>query len=78
MAHLYRFVTDTDEVTGSRGVALEKAVNKAALIREAALKSTIFVGVPRVSESILDLRHERVADICLISPAGHPLIDSAP
>lgn len=57
MAQLYRFVRQPDSATAgdadSRSIAasgsLGEAVNKAALIREAVLKSVIFVGVPRVS-----------------------------
>ncbi|KAF7352919.1 hypothetical protein MVEN_01259200 [Mycena venus] len=56
MAQLYRFVRKPDSAaTGdadSRSIAasgsLAEAVNRAALIREAVLKSVIFVGVPRV------------------------------
>ncbi|KAF9045898.1 hypothetical protein BDZ89DRAFT_1058459 [Hymenopellis radicata] len=53
--HLYRFLAETDEASGTRGAALQDTVNKVALIREAALKSTIFVGVPRVILSLAAL-----------------------
>ncbi|KAJ3991829.1 hypothetical protein F5050DRAFT_1077733 [Lentinula boryana] len=54
---LYRYVTRSDFNADSRNVSLEAAVNRAAIIREAALKSTIFVGVPRVILSLTAL-HE--------------------
>jgi len=49
VGHLYRFVTRSNpaEVDSRRDVA--EATNKAALMREATIKSAIFVGVPRVS-----------------------------
>lgn len=63
MAQFYRFVRkpdgdsvtagDADSRSSSSSIAasgtLAEAVNRAALIREAVLKSVIFVGVPRVS-----------------------------
>ncbi|KAJ7904366.1 hypothetical protein B0H14DRAFT_3103201 [Mycena olivaceomarginata] len=62
MAQLYRFVRkpdgdsatagDADSRSSSGSIAasrtLAEAVNRAALIREAVLKSVIFIGVPRV------------------------------
>ncbi|KAJ7283818.1 hypothetical protein C8J57DRAFT_1293686 [Mycena rebaudengoi] len=53
LAHLYRFVksetaSDADSRSTEANAAVAEAVNKAALIREAILKSVIFVGVPRV------------------------------
>ncbi|KAJ6629168.1 hypothetical protein B0H10DRAFT_1777157 [Mycena sp. CBHHK59/15] len=56
MAHLYSFVKpDTTSDADSRSVgasaSVAEAVNKAALIREAVLKSVIFIGVPRVIHS---------------------------
>ncbi|KAK7061593.1 hypothetical protein R3P38DRAFT_2830344 [Favolaschia claudopus] len=56
MAQLYRFVRKPDNAAAgdadSRSIAasgsLAEAVNRAALIREAVLKSVIFIGVPRV------------------------------
>ncbi|KAL0949616.1 hypothetical protein HGRIS_009661 [Hohenbuehelia grisea] len=55
VGHLYRFVTRTDanNISSRRGVT--EAVNKAALMRESALKSVIFVGVPRVILSLAAL-----------------------
>jgi hypothetical protein len=46
VGHLYRFVTEPPN-TNVR--SLSESVNKAALMRESALKSVIFVGVPRVN-----------------------------
>lgn len=63
MGHLYRFVAGSDlTVDDSTENITRKAVNKAALIREAALKSTIFVGVPRVSivSSLINLNPLRL------------------
>ncbi|KAJ7179298.1 hypothetical protein C8R46DRAFT_1073293 [Mycena filopes] len=53
MAQLYRFVkrdnaSDADSRSIGASASLAEAVNRAALIREAVLKSVIFVGVPRV------------------------------
>lgn len=60
MGHLYKFTTRTDPADAASRTSVASAVKKAALIREAALKSSIFVGVPRVSEPIsLPLGHTR-------------------
>lgn len=57
MAQLYRFVRKPDSAAAgdadsrssiAASGSLAEAVNRAALIREAVLKSVIFVGVPRV------------------------------
>ncbi|KDQ64749.1 hypothetical protein JAAARDRAFT_684561 [Jaapia argillacea MUCL 33604] len=48
VGHLYRFATRNDPQDESSRRSVSEAINKAALIRESALKSTIFVGVPRV------------------------------
>ncbi|PPQ74907.1 hypothetical protein CVT26_011402 [Gymnopilus dilepis] len=47
--------------TGGVGLDLPSALNKAALMRESALKSVIFVGVPRVILSLAAL-HEALDD----------------
>jgi len=59
MAYLYRFVTSPDPSNpdSRKDVRVAHAANKAALMRESALKSTIFVGVPRVILSLAAL-HE--------------------
>ena len=49
VGHLYSFATRKDPADVSTRRGLERAVNTAALMRESAFKSTIFVGVPRVS-----------------------------
>ena len=51
VGHLYRFVTRSSlgDDAATKAIDVPSAVNKAALMRESALKSTIFVGVPRVS-----------------------------
>ncbi|KAF8205137.1 hypothetical protein BJ912DRAFT_803329, partial [Pholiota molesta] len=63
VGHLYRFATrSTVEESGKQNVLdLPSAVNKAALMRESALKSVIFVGVPRVILSLTAL-HEALDD----------------
>ncbi|KXN86344.1 Dol-P-Man:Man(5)GlcNAc(2)-PP-Dol alpha-1,3-mannosyltransferase [Leucoagaricus sp. SymC.cos] len=57
VGHLYRFVTRGVEETGRTpsGLHVPTAVNRAALMRESALKSVIFVGVPRVILSLAAL-----------------------
>ena len=49
VGHLYSFATRKDPSDISTRYGLERAANTAALMRESAFKSTIFVGVPRVS-----------------------------
>ncbi|KAF8165149.1 hypothetical protein B0H34DRAFT_225502 [Crassisporium funariophilum] len=63
VGHLYRFVTrSTLEDNGThKALDLPSAVNKAALMRESALKSVIFIGVPRVILSLAAL-HEALDD----------------
>nr|GAT53961.1 predicted protein [Mycena chlorophos] len=50
MAQFYNFIRPSDADSRSLGASssLGEIVNKAALVREAVLKSVIFVGVPRV------------------------------
>ncbi|KAI0723387.1 hypothetical protein C8Q76DRAFT_722693 [Earliella scabrosa] len=61
IGHLYRFATrdDPENATTRRGFA--EALDKAALMRESALKSCIFVGVPRTILSLASL-HEAIED----------------
>ncbi|KDR83535.1 hypothetical protein GALMADRAFT_235739 [Galerina marginata CBS 339.88] len=66
VGHLYRFVTRStlDDASGPgkySGLDFPSAVNKAALMRESALKSVIFIGVPRVILSLAAL-HEALDD----------------
>ncbi|KAJ7638661.1 hypothetical protein FB45DRAFT_903482 [Roridomyces roridus] len=68
MAQLYRFVRPhTSGDAGSRSIGasgtLGEAVNKAAIIREAVLKSVIFVGVPRVILSFAAFNEALDADV---------------
>ena len=49
VGRLYHFTTRSDPDNASTRRALPQALHTAALMRESALKSTIFVGVPRVS-----------------------------
>lgn len=53
VGHLYRFATrnSLDDASAAKEIDIPSAVNKAALMRESALKSVIFVGVPRVGVS---------------------------
>lgn len=53
IGHLYRFATRDDVENAFTRRGLAEALDKAALMRESALKSCIFVGVPRVSVSVL-------------------------
>ncbi|KAI0049559.1 hypothetical protein FA95DRAFT_833158 [Auriscalpium vulgare] len=55
VGHLYRFATRTDVNDARTRFDPPTATTKAALMREAALKSTIFVGVPRVILSLTAL-----------------------
>jgi len=50
VGHLYRFATRSDPNNVDSRASLAEAANTAAIMRESALKSVIFVGVPRVSE----------------------------
>jgi len=61
--HLYRYVTRPEFNSSSRQISLHEAVNRAAIIREAALKSTIFVGVPRVILSLTALHEALDEDV---------------
>ncbi|KAF5370117.1 hypothetical protein D9758_001228 [Tetrapyrgos nigripes] len=60
---LYRFTTRSDLSHDVRNTSLTDALNKAALIRESALKSTIFVGVPRVILSFAALNEVLEDDV---------------
>ncbi|KAG6832966.1 hypothetical protein H0H92_004850 [Tricholoma furcatifolium] len=55
IGHLYRFLTRPDINDHNPTSNVAHAVNKAAIMRESALKSTIFVGVPRVILSLAEL-----------------------
>ncbi|KAG5648665.1 hypothetical protein DXG03_000011 [Asterophora parasitica] len=61
LGHLYRFVTTPNTNDPASRFNVAHAVNKAALMRESALKSAIFVGVPRVILSLAAL-HEALDD----------------
>ncbi|KZT72593.1 hypothetical protein DAEQUDRAFT_809035 [Daedalea quercina L-15889] len=47
VGHLYRFATRNDPSVADTRRSYQEALNKAAVMREAAMKSCIFVGVPR-------------------------------
>ncbi|KAH9894265.1 hypothetical protein C8Q73DRAFT_695072 [Cubamyces lactineus] len=61
IGHLYRFATRDDVENASTRRGLAEALDKAALMRESALKSCIFVGVPRTILSLANL-HETIED----------------
>jgi len=67
VGHLYRFVTrstfDDNGTQNDTEVDIPTAVNKAALMRESALKSVIFIGVPRVILSLAALREALEDDV---------------
>jgi len=65
VGHLYRFVAGSSTLKGdNKQVLLDvpTAVNKAAIMRESALKSVIFTGVPRVSHEMSILSHENASN----------------
>ncbi|TFK76088.1 hypothetical protein BDN72DRAFT_831535 [Pluteus cervinus] len=61
IGHLYRFATEANGNSTGTTDGIAHAVNVAALMRESALKSTIFVGVPRVILSLGAL-HQSLGD----------------
>lgn len=65
VGHLYRFVTRASlhNASATHEVDVPSAVNKAALMRESALKSVIFVGVPRVILSLAALHEALDEDV---------------
>ncbi|GJE84662.1 hypothetical protein PsYK624_007380 [Phanerochaete sordida] len=63
VGYLYKFVTRADPEDAASRRSLPDAVNKAALMRESALKSSIFVGVPRTILSLAGLREAMEDDV---------------
>ncbi|TFK56113.1 hypothetical protein OE88DRAFT_711901 [Heliocybe sulcata] len=63
VGHLYRFATRSDPDNASTRKSLADAVKKAAIMRESALKSTIFVGVPRVILSMTAMQEVMEQDV---------------
>ncbi|THH17623.1 hypothetical protein EW146_g3220 [Bondarzewia mesenterica] len=63
VGHLYHFATrnDPNDPVSRRDAA--EAVTKAAIIRESALKSTIFVGVPRTILALASLMAAAESDV---------------
>ncbi|KAL1949851.1 hypothetical protein VTO73DRAFT_8732 [Trametes versicolor] len=59
--HLYRLATQKDPEDAATRHDLADAVDKAALMREAVLKSTLFIGVPRTILAMARL-HEALED----------------
>ena len=59
VGHLYKFATRKNPDDPASRHSLQDAVHKAALMRESALKSCIFVGVPRVRARFSPLSLER-------------------
>jgi len=62
MGQLYRFIRPHG-VSDAASASLGAAVNRAALVREAGLKSVIFVGVPRVILSFAAFNEALDADV---------------
>ncbi|KAF9057753.1 hypothetical protein BJ165DRAFT_1334597 [Panaeolus papilionaceus] len=64
VGHLYRFATRSSlEEDQQTSLDLPSAINKAALMRESALKSVIFIGVPRVILSLAALHEALDEDV---------------
>jgi len=63
VADLYRFATRTDANAVDTRVSQADALDKAAAMRESALKSTIFVGVPRVILALTALSESLEPDV---------------
>jgi len=63
VGHLYRFTTRSDPSDPASRRSVSDAVNKAALMRESALKSTIFVGVPRTILALTGLAEALEDDV---------------
>jgi len=63
IGHLYRFATRSEPNAQGSRLSVVEAVRKAALMREAALKSTIFVGVPRTINSLAGLADALEKDV---------------
>ncbi|KAG2146641.1 hypothetical protein DEU56DRAFT_147859 [Suillus clintonianus] len=63
VGHLYRFVTRSDPSLPESRKSLAEVVYKAAIMREAALKSVIFVGVPRTILSLTGLKDALEEDV---------------
>ncbi|KAJ2966054.1 hypothetical protein NUW54_g13919 [Trametes sanguinea] len=61
IGHLYRFATREELENAATRRGLAEALDKAAVMRESALKSCIFVGVPRTILSLANL-HETIED----------------
>ncbi|KAF7981618.1 hypothetical protein HWV62_32694 [Athelia sp. TMB] len=55
VGHLYRFATRSEPETASSRRSVSESVHKAAIMRESAMKSAIFVGVPRTILSLAAL-----------------------
>ncbi|KAH8106208.1 hypothetical protein BXZ70DRAFT_423462 [Cristinia sonorae] len=63
VGQLYQFATRSDPVSPATRRSVSEAVNKAALMRESALKSSIFVGVPRTILSLAGLNEVLEDDV---------------
>lgn len=77
IGHLYRFVTRSDPSSAETRRSFTEAVDKAAIMREAALKSVIFVGVPRIINSLTGLR-EAIEDDVYAALRKHAARDAKP
>lgn len=77
VGHLYRFATRADPGSVETRRNLEDAITRAAVMREAALKSIIFVGVPRTISSLASLR-EAIEDDVYAALRKHVIRDAKP
>lgn len=77
VGHLYRFATRADPGSVGTRRNLEDAITRAAVMREAALKSVIFVGVPRTISSLASLR-EAIEDDVYAALRKHVIRDAKP
>ncbi|TFY79636.1 hypothetical protein EWM64_g4375 [Hericium alpestre] len=63
VGHLYRFATRSDPSDAASRRSVSEAVDKAALMRESALKATIFTGVPRTIMALAGLMEALEGDV---------------
>jgi len=63
MGHLYHFATRRDAIDSESRRSLQEATHTAAVMRESALKSSIFVGVPRTILSLAELTEALEVDV---------------
>lgn len=77
VGHLYRFITRSDPSSVETRRNFKDAVDRAAMMREAALKSVIFVGVPRTILSLTGLKEALENDV-YAALRKHPIRQAHP